>query len=157
MILHFDLDLDLEDSKPIVLEDSLAHADARPYQVWQYKVQHFRRQHLDKQSLTFCNFAVTLTLNTAIQFLHKTLWLTIMYHQTKFCSKRTSNSEIQQKLLYFDHTSPCRDLDLENSNRIFLHVSSAHYDASQYRVWKQNVLWFRKYHMDKHRHFDPQL
>ena len=32
MILHFDLDL--EDSKPIFLEDSLAHADALPYQVW---------------------------------------------------------------------------------------------------------------------------
>ena len=34
MILHFDLDLDLEDSKPIFLEDSLAHADALPYPVW---------------------------------------------------------------------------------------------------------------------------
>ena len=32
MILHFDLDL--EDSKPIFLEDSLAHADVLPYQVW---------------------------------------------------------------------------------------------------------------------------
>ena len=32
MILHFDLDL--EDSKPIFLEDSFAHADALPYQIW---------------------------------------------------------------------------------------------------------------------------
>ena len=32
MILHFDLDL--EDSKPIFFEDSLAHADALLYQVW---------------------------------------------------------------------------------------------------------------------------
>ena len=32
MILH--VDLDLEDSKPVFLEDSLAHADALPYQVW---------------------------------------------------------------------------------------------------------------------------
>ena len=86
MILH--LEHDLEDSKPIFLEDNLAHADALPY-----KVQHFRRQHLDKQSLTFRNFAVTLTLNTIIQFLHKTLWLMIMYHQNKFYSKRISNSE----------------------------------------------------------------
>ena len=34
MILHFALDLDFEDSKPIFLEDSLAHADALPYQAW---------------------------------------------------------------------------------------------------------------------------
>ena len=32
MILHFDFDL--ENSKPIFLEDSLAHANALPYQVW---------------------------------------------------------------------------------------------------------------------------
>ena len=44
-------------------------------------------------SLTFWNFAVTLTLKTAIQFLHKTLWLMIMYFQTKFGSKRMSSSE----------------------------------------------------------------
>ena len=36
MILHFDLDL--EDSKPIFLEDSLAHADALLNQIWLYKV-----------------------------------------------------------------------------------------------------------------------
>ena len=36
---------------------------------------------------------MTLTLNTAIQFLHKTLWQMIMYYQTKFCSKRISNLE----------------------------------------------------------------
>ena len=36
MILYFDLDL--EDSKPIILEDSLAYADALLYQVWYYKV-----------------------------------------------------------------------------------------------------------------------
>ena len=32
MILH--CDLDLEDSKPIFLEDNLAHDDALPYKVW---------------------------------------------------------------------------------------------------------------------------
>ena len=31
--------------------------------------------------LTFC---VTLTLNTATKYFHKTLWLTMVYHQTKF-------------------------------------------------------------------------
>ena len=36
------------------------------------KVQWFRRYYPDKHSLTFWNFVVTLTLNTTIQFLHKT-------------------------------------------------------------------------------------
>ena len=48
---------------------------------------------LDKHSSTFWSFAATLTLNTAIQFLRKTLWLMMIYHQTKFGSKRISNSE----------------------------------------------------------------
>ena len=43
--------------------------------------------------LTFWSSVVTLTLKTTIQFLHKTLRLMIMYHQTKFGSKRVSNSE----------------------------------------------------------------
>ena len=155
MILHFDLDL--EDSKPLFFEDRLAHADALLYQVWQYKYQQFRRQHLDKQSLTFCYFAVTLTLNTAIQFLHKTLWLMIMYHQTTFCRKGSAIQKIQQKLSYFDHKSRCCDLDLEHNKQFFLHDTPAHYNASQYPVWQQNVWRFRNYHLDKHRHLDPLL
>ena len=81
----------------------------------------------DKQSLTFLNCAVNLTLNTTIQFLHKTLWLMIMYYETKFCSKRISNLEDNStKLSYFDHTSPYCDLDLENSKQLFFawHSSS---------------------------------
>ena len=46
------------------------------------KVQQLRKYHLDEHSLTFCNFTVTLTLNTTIQFFHKTLWLMTMYYQT---------------------------------------------------------------------------
>ena len=33
-ILTFHCDIDLEGSKPIFLEDNLAHDDASPYQVW---------------------------------------------------------------------------------------------------------------------------
>ena len=32
-------DLELEDSKPIFLHDTLAHDDASPYQVWLQKVE----------------------------------------------------------------------------------------------------------------------
>ena len=52
----------------------------------------FRRYCLDKHSLTFWNFAMILTLNKAIQFVHETLWLIVMYYQTKFGSKRVSSS-----------------------------------------------------------------
>ena len=124
MILHFDLDL--EDSKPIFLEDSLAHGDALPYRVWQYKVQHFRRQHLDKQSLTFCNFAVTLTLNTAIQSLHKTLWLMIMYHQTKFSSKKISRIQGYTEV-YLPVTLKCA----QKSVLVTLHLQTIH---NKYRL-----------------------
>ena len=83
-------------------------------------------------------FAVTLTLNTAIQFLQKTLWLMIMYHQAKFGSKRISSSEDIHsiyKLSYFDCMSPYCDLDLEGSKPVFLHNSLTHDGASQYKVW----------------------
>ena len=65
---------------------------------------------------------MTLTLNTTIQFLCKTLWLMIMYYKTKFGSKRLSSSEDVVELLYFDHMSLCCDLDLKNRKPIFLHA-----------------------------------
>ena len=36
-------DPELEDSKPVVLHDTLAHDDASPYPVWLQKVQQLRR------------------------------------------------------------------------------------------------------------------
>ena len=52
---------------------------------------------------TFINilkFAVSLTLNTTIKyFLHKTLWLMIMYYQTKFGSKRISSSKDTEEII----------------------------------------------------------
>ena len=44
-------DLELEDSKPIFLPDSLAHDDASPYQVWLLKVRQLRRYRPDEPSL----------------------------------------------------------------------------------------------------------
>ena len=40
-------DLELEDSKPIFLHDTLANDDASPYQVRLQKAQQQRRNHLD--------------------------------------------------------------------------------------------------------------
>ena len=50
--------------------------------------------HLDKHSLTFYNSAVTLTLNTVIQVPHKTLWLIIMYYQTRLVAKGSAVQKI---------------------------------------------------------------
>ena len=43
--------------------------------------QWYTKDRTDKQSVTFQPSAVTLTLNTTIQSLHKTLWLMMTYHQ----------------------------------------------------------------------------
>ena len=53
------------------------------FYIQEKNVQRFRRYHPDKQSLTFRNFTVTLTVNTVIQFFHSTLRLLMLYYQTK--------------------------------------------------------------------------
>ena len=57
---------------------------------------------------------MTSTLSAAIQFLHKALWLMIMYYQTKFGSKRISIwEEIEETVLLWPYEPllrpwPCR-------------------------------------------------
>ena len=46
-------DLELKDSKPIFLHDTLAYDDASPYQTWLQKVQQLRRYGLDENQLAF--------------------------------------------------------------------------------------------------------
>ena len=46
-------DLELEDSKPIFLQDTLAHGDPSSYQVWLQKVQQLGRYRPDKHQLEF--------------------------------------------------------------------------------------------------------
>ena len=46
-------DLELEDSKPDFLQDTLLHGDASPYQVRLQKVQQLRRYRPDEHSLEF--------------------------------------------------------------------------------------------------------
>ena len=105
-----------------------------------------------------------MTLNTAIQFLHKTLWLMIMYHQTKFLRKRISSSEdIVETVTSWSMSpccdldledskpyEPCCDLDLEDSKPIFCMAIPAYDNVSPYQVWLQNSWRLRRSHVDKH-------
>ena len=78
---HFDLNL--EDSKPIILHDTLAPNDASLYIIWLQMLQQFIKYHPMKHWMKFWTFTVTLTLNTELQSFHKTLKF-LMYHQTEF-------------------------------------------------------------------------
>ena len=94
-------DRDLENWKPTFLHDTLAHNAALPYQVWYQDDMWFRRNQPDKHSLTFWTYAVTLTLNTVNQFLHRTLQLMIFYSHTKFGCKWTSSLEDMVEIVIF--------------------------------------------------------
>ena len=57
---------------------------------------------LDKYSLTFLTFSVTLTLSAVIQFFfRRTLWLIMLYYQTGFGCKWTSSLEDIVKIVIF--------------------------------------------------------
>ena len=60
-------DPELEDRKPAILRDILAHDVASPYQVRLQKVQQLRRYCPDEQSLEFLTFSATLALTTTEQ------------------------------------------------------------------------------------------
>ena len=61
-------DLDLENSEPIFLHDTLTHDNTPPYQVWLERLNSSRRYHPDKHLLTLRTFKLNLTSNTVIQF-----------------------------------------------------------------------------------------
>ena len=71
-------------------------------------------------------------------FLHRTVWLMMMYHQIKFDGQGINSSENTVKGSYLDHMNPGCDLDLEDSNNkkqnnfffFFLHDTLAHAAAS---------------------------
>ena len=92
-------DPELEDSKPILLNDTFVHNVASPYHVWLQKVQGMTRYRPDELSLEFWTSSVTLTVTTTVQsnFFHKTIHLMRMYHQTKFSCKRISSSDNKLK------------------------------------------------------------
>ena len=101
-------DLDLDDSKTIFSQDTLAHNDAHHTKLrCRQKVKWFRRYCLDKHWMKFWVFAVTLILNTTKQPVHKTLKLMMVYHETKFGSKRIRHSEdITETDIFFPPMGP---------------------------------------------------
>ena len=50
----------------------------------------------------------------------------------------------------FDHLSPHRDLELEDSKSIFLHDTRVHDGASPYQVWLQKLQRLRRYRWVEH-------
>ena len=59
----------------------------------------------------------------------------MIYHQIKFaCQEINSSEDIVES--YFDHMSPCCDLDLEDSKQLFSpHDTLGHDDTPPYQVW----------------------
>ena len=103
----------------------------------------------------FLTFAVTLTLNVVIQFFHRTLWLMMLYYQTKFGCKSTSSVEDTTEIVIFwlyksshNHTRfgilnfRC-DLDIEHSNPIFPQDTPAYDAVIIYHVCWQTDQQFR--------------
>ena len=118
MSLHWDLEL--EDSKPVSLGDTLAFVDASPYQVWLQKVQQLRRYRQDEHSLEFCTFPVTFTLTTIKQTnlftRHSSLWWCA--NQSKFSCKRIGSFGRYIRKSYFEYMVLHCDLDLKDSEPI---------------------------------------
>ena len=54
-----------------------------------------------RQSLTFWTFTVILPLNAVIPFFNRTLWLMMLYYQTKFGCKPTSNLDDTAEIIIF--------------------------------------------------------
>ena len=116
--------LDIENSEPFFLRDTLVYDAAYPYQVWRQNVLCFRRYCPDKYSLTFWTFSVTLTLNAVIPFSHRTLRLMMLYKQTKCDCKRTRS--LQDRILKkscFDYIGPRSDLGIEDSEPFFFRMT----------------------------------
>ena len=76
--------------------------------------------------MKFWTFTVILTLATAMQSLHKTLKLIMLYHPIKVTSKRISSSADMVETVKFDGMNPNCDLHWEDSKPIFLHDTPAH-------------------------------
>ena len=83
--------LTLKIYKPIFLHDIPADDDASPYQLWLQNVWCFSgSEDIISTKIDILNFAVTLTLNTAIQFFSKAY---DDVPQTKYGCKGISSSE----------------------------------------------------------------
>ena len=78
------------------------------------------KKHPDKHSLKFWTFTVILTWHAVIPFFHRTLWLMMLYYQTKPGCKRTNSLEDTTEIVIFWLQKPHCDLDIEHSNFFFM-------------------------------------
>lgn len=69
-------------------------------------------------------FAETMTLNTEIQYFHKTVWLMMSCHQTKVC-KRALAQTTSQNLSYFNYESSLSPSPLKIATQVLLGHSSS--------------------------------
>ena len=86
---------------------------------------------------------------SAIQSLHKTLQLMVMYQSIKFGCKRISSSVDMVETVISDCMSPHYALNHEESKPIFSPHILALDDASPYQVWSQKVQQYRRYYLEK--------
>ena len=74
----------------------------------------------------------------------------MLYYQTKFGSKQTSSLEDIVKIVTF-FLSPCCDLDIEDSEPVFVHDTLPHDNTPHYQIWLKMVVQFRRYRLGQNR------
>ena len=119
----------------------------------------------DKHPLTFCTFAVTFSLNTATQFYHIKLWLLMMYHQTKFVSRRVSVLEDTVETITFDNVILTMTLTLKLAHQAFrmtLQLMIMHHNTKfglKRLSSSRDIIWTQWGHWDRHvyRLTDPNI
>ena len=109
-----------EDSKPIFLQDTLAHGDPSSYQVWLQKVQQLRRSWPWPQQ------------SNPIFSQDNPAYDEVPSNQAYLQKDKQLRRHIWKS--YFDYMILHCQLDLEDSKPIFLEDSLAHNDASPYQV-----------------------
>ena len=146
-------DFDLENSKSIFLHDTPTHNDASHYQVWKQNVWQFRRYSLvilDEHSLKFWIFSVTLTVNVAIHFFSKDALAYDDVSSDQFwLPKKISCSEeivVLERVLFWSD----EPLLWPSDSKHFFSSMTLQLTMLHYQIWRQNVLWFRRYPLDKH-------
>ena len=68
---------------------------------------------------------------------------------TEFGCQGINSSEDIVDESYFDYVSPCCTLNLKTAKNFFPRDTLAHDAASPYQVWRQHILWLRRY-LDKY-------
>ena len=109
----------------------------------QRNVRRFKRYHLDKH-WHFDPSLWTWPWMQLSNFFHRTLWLMMMYHQTKFgCQGMNSPEDIAERVIFFITWALA-------AIKYFITWHSGSWCCTPHRVWLQNVLQSRKYHLHKY-------